>query len=90
MTTLISFLRKDMGRVYVGAQGETAHGSSLNWSLMNTNTTGKQDIILGVIVFLAGFLALGFATSSLSLLTAVVSWIAGIYMIIRGVRKNRA
>ncbi|AQQ16308.1 hypothetical protein CGLAU_11900 [Corynebacterium glaucum] len=57
---------------------------------MNTNTTGKQDIILGVIVFLAGFLALGFATSSLSLLTAVVSWIAGIYMIIRGVRKNRA
>ncbi|GAA1179842.1 hypothetical protein [Corynebacterium glaucum] len=56
---------------------------------MNTNTTGKQDIILGVIVFLAGFLALGFATSSLSLITAVVSWIAGIYMIIRGVRKNR-
>jgi len=56
---------------------------------MNTNTTGKQDIILGVIVFLAGFLALGFATSSLSLITAVVSWIAGIYMIIRGLRKNR-
>lgn len=56
---------------------------------MNTNTTGKQDIILGVIVFLAGFLALGFATSSLSIITAVVSWIAGIYMIIRGVRKNR-
>ncbi|MCP1388680.1 hypothetical protein M5J20_10890 [Corynebacterium sp. TA-R-1] len=56
---------------------------------MNTNTTGQADIILGVIVFLLGFLAVKYAWGSISYLTAAVSWIAGIFMVGRGIVKSR-
>ena len=57
---------------------------------MNNNTTGKADIIIGVILFLAGFIAIATAWSSISYITAAVSWIAGGYLVFRGVTKTRS
>lgn len=56
---------------------------------MNNSTSGNQDIIMGLIVFVAGFIAIATAWGSISYITAAVSWIAGGYLVFRGVTKNR-
>ncbi|MCQ4624095.1 hypothetical protein KBX18_00745 [Corynebacterium sp. CCUG 69979] len=55
----------------------------------STGTTGQQDIIIGVIVFLLGFLAVATAWGTISYMTALASWIAGIVLVVRGIRKNQ-
>lgn len=54
------------------------------------NTTGTQDIILGVILVAAGILAIVFAWGAVSYLTALVSFVAGGWLVARGVGKNRS
>lgn len=55
----------------------------------SSGTTGQQDIIIGVIVFLLGFLAVATAWGTISYMTALASWIAGIVLVVRGIRKNQ-
>ncbi|MCT1806515.1 MULTISPECIES: hypothetical protein [Dermabacter] len=55
----------------------------------SSGTTGQQDIIIGVIVFLLGFLAIATAWGTISYMTALASWIAGIVLVMRGIRKHR-
>lgn len=54
-----------------------------------SNSTGQADIIMGVIVFILGFIAIATAWGTISYMTALASWIAGVVMIIRGIRKTR-
>lgn len=57
---------------------------------MNNNTTGNQDIVMGLVLFVAGFIAVATAWGTISYMTAVASWIAGGYLVFRGVTKNRS
>ncbi|QPK83199.1 hypothetical protein G7Y29_10310 [Corynebacterium qintianiae] len=55
----------------------------------NNNTTGNQDITLGIILVAAGVLAIVFAWGAISYLTAIASFSAGGWLVARGVGKNR-
>ena len=72
-----------------GVAAVAAGGLPVRWGDVNTNTTAKQDIILGIVIFLLGFVAVAFAWGSISYLTAAVSWIAGVFMVGRGIVKSR-
>ncbi|MBG6122313.1 hypothetical protein [Corynebacterium aquatimens] len=56
---------------------------------MKTNTSGNQDMALGAIVIFSGLAAMALYGNAFSYVTAGVCFIAGAFMIGRGIIKNR-